>query len=334
MYTCTVILVLSYAIGLWFSLRTHASQIWQNPTPAHQQHPTTNANTMHTTTGTAPMTSIPSAQRASIYKRMMPASVYQQLLPSHRPQSQTSQSNSAKGTAGRRVSSTEGAELPQLDLPASYTEEDLSRAFALTASAFHNAMQEQQRQQQHQNQQQSANQAMPRSAAPRQSVHETDDDDGGHGGHDAPSWSRQTSVSVLLGCTVLYAIIAEILVDVVDVVLDGSGIDEKFLGISLFALVPNTTEFMNAMSFAINGNIALSMEIGSAYALQVCLIQIPAMVAFSAYYNATHNFPGSDVLLRTFTLIFPRWDVIAIIFSVFLLTYTYIEARSNYYRGR
>jgi Ca2+/H+ antiporter len=28
-----------------------------------------------------------------------------------------------------------------------------------------------------------------------------------------------------------------------------------------------------------------SMEIGSAYALQVCLLQIPAMVAFSAFYD-------------------------------------------------
>ena len=27
-----------------------------------------------------------------------------------------------------------------------------------------------------------------------------------------------------------------------------------------------------------------SMEIGSAYALQVCLLQVPAMVAFSAFY--------------------------------------------------
>jgi Ca2+:H+ antiporter len=46
-------------------------------------------------------------------------------------------------------------------------------------------------------------------------------------------------------------------VDVVDVVLEGSGIDEKFLGVTLFALVPNTTEFMNAISFALNNNIAL-----------------------------------------------------------------------------
>ncbi len=52
-------------------------------------------------------------------------------------------------------------------------------------------------------------------------------------------------------------VLSEILVDVVDVILQGSGIDEKFLGVTLFALVPNTTEFMNAMSFALNGNIAL-----------------------------------------------------------------------------
>ncbi len=51
--------------------------------------------------------------------------------------------------------------------------------------------------------------------------------------------------------------LSELLVKVVDVVLEGSGIDEKFLGVTLFALVPNTTEFMNAISFAMNGNIAL-----------------------------------------------------------------------------
>jgi len=73
----------------------------------------------------------------------------------------------------------------------------------------------------------------------------------------------------------------------------------------------------------------LSMEIGSAYALQVCLLQIPAMVAFSAWYDPRHMGTGAD----TFTLIFPRWDVIAIILSIFLLTYTYIEAKSNYHRG-
>lgn len=64
------------------------------------------------------------------------------------------------------------------------------------------------------------------------------------GGHDAPNWSRMKSAVILLTATVAYAIIAEILVGTVDAVLENSDIDQKFLGITLFALVPNTTEFL------------------------------------------------------------------------------------------
>ena len=43
--------------------------------------------------------------------------------------------------------------------------------------------------------------------------------------------------------------------------------------------------------------LTISMEIGSAYALQVCLLQIPAMVAFSAFYD-----PGKmGEIVDTFT---------------------------------
>ncbi|KAK4120398.1 hypothetical protein N657DRAFT_683736 [Parathielavia appendiculata] len=153
-----------------------------------------------------------------------------------------------------------------------------------------------------------------------------------HGGHDAPNWSRLKSAIILMGATVLYAIIAEILVDTVDVVLESSDIDEKFLGITLFALVPNTTEFLNAISFAMNGNIALSMEIGSAYALQVCLLQIPALVLFSAV-NPLRGVPFEDAARYTFSLLFPQWDMVTVILCVFLLSYMYGEGKSNYFKG-
>lgn len=73
----------------------------------------------------------------------------------------------------------------------------------------------------------------------------------------SPVCVSKLSLSILPSRQLLIDNYTELLVNVVDVVLDGSGIDEKFLGITLFALVPNTTEFMNAMSFAMNGNIAL-----------------------------------------------------------------------------
>jgi Ca2+:H+ antiporter len=106
-------------------------------------------------------------------------------------------------------------------------------------------------QHQHQ-QQQSPQQQQQQRGASSAAYDENDDaatveaaghDAGGHG-HDAPNWGRKKSAVILLGATVLYAIIAEILVNTVDVVLDNVVIDEKFLGITLFALVPNTTEFL------------------------------------------------------------------------------------------
>ncbi|KAK8161653.1 calcium permease family membrane transporter-like protein [Phyllosticta citrichinensis] len=151
------------------------------------------------------------------------------------------------------------------------------------------------------------------------------------GGHDAPNWSRTKSAVILLTATVAYAIIAEILVSTVDAVLENSDIDQKFLGITLFALVPNTTEFLNAISFAMNGNIALSMEIGSAYALQVCLLQIPALVLFSAIHGQYVD--SSRMADHTFSLIFPQWDMVTVILCVFLLSYMYGEGKSNYFKG-
>ncbi|KAF5362953.1 hypothetical protein D9758_007146 [Tetrapyrgos nigripes] len=374
MYFCAVILVFSYLIGLWFSLRTHASQIWQNPQQLLQ-----------------PGAELPLHHRQSLYQRLIPHSAqghshgqsggYRTLR--HRASNMTNATNDGvasrpqtpmtrEGTGSgsgtnpnpsgppspvlpRRVSyapppalgsgapnigilpSTPGsshgpippppgfspilesvghavksAGLQPISLPESMSQDDFTRAVAVaTVSAL--------RHQQH----------VGVSPGRLQRAVSAVDPDGHSGGHDAPSWSRMTSASVLLGCTALYAVIAEILVDVVDVILSGSGLDEKFLGVTLFALVPNTTEFMNAISFALNGNIALSMEIGSAYALQVCLLQIPAMVAFSAWYAPEQM----GRVAYTFSLIFPRWDVVVIILSMFLLTYTYIEAKSNYHRG-
>lgn len=98
-----------------------------------------------------------------------------------------------------------------------------------------------------------------------------------------------------------------------------------------------------------NGNIALSMEIGSAYALQVCLLQIPALVLYSAIH--TLYIKPEDVIHQTFSksarvacvtrtlltpdvaLIFPQWDMITVILCVFLLSYMYGEGKSNYFKG-
>ncbi|EIW81284.1 hypothetical protein CONPUDRAFT_56471 [Coniophora puteana RWD-64-598 SS2] len=351
MYFCAIILVFSYLVGLWFSLRTHATQIWQNPQQLLQQplelpsnrlsvyqrllqpgqgqgpasqasHPrslrhkrsnvTSAADSDFPSRSATPTPRAPDVQVSFTDRRPAPPSPTLTRRVSHAPQVAPSQQQGMTPLLESVDFAMKNNNLHPTQLPESMTTDDFTRAVAVaTVSALR-----------HQ-------QTLQGPARLRAAAAGAEADTGGHGGHEAPEWSRGTSAAVLLSCTALYAIIAELLVDVVDVVLQGSGIDEKFLGITLFALVPNTTEFMNAVSFALNGNIALSVEIGSAYALQVCLLQIPAMVAFSAWYAPEKM----GAVAYTFTLVFPRWDVIVIILSVFLMTYTYIEARSNYHRG-
>ena len=148
------------------------------------------------------------------------------------------------------------------------------------------------------------------------------------------NWSRSKSTLILLLATLLYAIIAEILVSCVDSVLeDFPSLSPKFLGLTIFALVPNTTEFLNAISFAMHGNIALSMEIGSAYALQVCLLQIPALVLFSVITAIGVDKALISIRDQMFPLVFPTWDLVASMASIFVFTYLYAEGKSNYFKG-
>ncbi len=283
-YLCAVLLFLSYCIGLWFTLRTHAALIWQAPIsndlpprPSLANIPRQNSlqqsrqvASVSTALDRQPIFKRPSLTALSLGKK--------QLLPftnspRQMPMSPRSVPQTNPGTSIAEVP------IPNVTLPDSKPEPVSS------------------------------------------------------GGHDAPNWSRKKSSIILLGATILYAVIAEILVGTVDGVLKKYPLNPRFVGLTIFALVPNTTEFLNAISFAMHGNVALSMEIGTAYSLQVYLLQIPALVLYSLY-KTTKN-PDADIDLGTslFNLIFPRWDVVGTMLSVFLFTYIYAEGKSNYFKG-
>ncbi|RKO93175.1 hypothetical protein BDK51DRAFT_22651, partial [Blyttiomyces helicus] len=153
--------------------------------------------------------------------------------------------------------------------------------------------------------------------------HEDDTADVGGDGHGAPTWSLAKSGLVLLVCTVAYSGIAEILVSCVDLILSSVHMSERVLGITLFAVMPCVVEFYNAIAFARSGNIALSLELGSAYALQATMLQIPAIVLFSAVAGPRGSF----------ALVFPLMDVYATLTAVLLLSYTCVEGKATYLRG-
>ncbi|CCG81954.1 Calcium permease family membrane transporter [Taphrina deformans PYCC 5710] len=340
-YICAILLALSYMVGLWFTLRTHAALIWT--TPIHEEKPHYHVpSTPHTAIqapsikdmshsielpGTPHVAPKPASIRDMYVKKLMP-----HVAHAHTQGGTVEEHSKDLLKKVRLKHDPVTGETSILDSDVFYAKiADVAQQATTEALKRSDVLRSRRSKLSDLNQGVTNSPAGPSSGSRTQRLPEepAQEADLPHGGHDAPNWSRTKSVIVLLTATVLYAIIAEILVDTVDVVLTNVQIEEKFLGFTLFALVPNTTEFMNAISFAMNGNIELSMEIGSAYALQVLLLQIPALVLFSAY----KNWGVVDIPAFTFSLIFPRWDLVTVILCVILLSHVYSEGKSNYFKG-
>ncbi|KYK56153.1 calcium permease [Drechmeria coniospora] len=340
-YLSAAMLFLSYLIGLWFTLRTHAAVIWNAEVEEKKHEEHLQASMIRNSQPSATETTGTDIRESHLYKRILGQSLKQVGLPpaaetlSRKPSRMNldAMANGMPSTPHVVPPKSSDAVRTAMHVPGLSPADNSALArevaeIAATAATIASRDRMSRKISGAPTHLGGTARSTPRPAATVTTAHA-----GGHGGggHDAPNWGRTKSAVILLAATILYAVIAEILVDTVDVVLESFSIDQKFLGITLFALVPNTTEFLNAISFAMNGNIALSMEIGSAYALQVCLLQIPCLVLFSALYP---NIPdGGEATSYTFSLLFPQWDMVTVILCVFLLSYVYGEGKSNYFKG-
>ncbi|KAI9010563.1 hypothetical protein DFJ74DRAFT_312814 [Hyaloraphidium curvatum] len=152
-------------------------------------------------------------------------------------------------------------------------------------------------------------------------------------GHHGPGWGTARAVGVLLAATVVFALVAEVLVDNVGAIVESGGmpwLDQKMLGLTLFAIVPSITEVFNSVAFALAGRMQLAMEIANQYTAQVALLQIPLIVAASAILDYRAGRPPGEGGL---SLVFPLWDAFSIFLSVMLVSYVFVEGRSSYFKG-
>lgn len=267
-YMAAAMLFFSYLIGLWFTLRTHAAVIWNAEVEEkrHEEHMHSSSlrtsqvhSHPHTHSQNTAETSSADVRDTQLYKRILGQSLKQSGYTEDlsRQSSTTGQTAPANGSASTPhvvppkssggEQSRSALHVPGLsDADNKILQREVTEIAAAAATI---ASRERMSRKPPTVPPTHAPGARP--SASRQHTHTHAETEGpateahqAHGGHDAPNWSRAKSAIILLGATVLYAIIAEILVDTVDVVLESFSIDQKFLGITLFALVPNTTEFL------------------------------------------------------------------------------------------
>ncbi|XP_054480668.1 cation/H+ exchanger protein 1 isoform X2 [Anoplopoma fimbria] len=154
-------------------------------------------------------------------------------------------------------------------------------------------------------------------------IHISDGQEGnGHGaGHHVVHWSRLRAFGVLIAATILMACCADLSTENIEPLLTHSYISQYFIGVTVLAMVPELPEIVNGIQFALQNNISLSLEVGSCIAVQVCMIQIPLLILFNAFYDVG------------FVLVFSDIHLWASIFSVILVNYIFMDGKCDYFQG-
>ena len=270
-----VLLFLSYIIGLWFTLRTHAAVIWnaeveekkaqhavganggipQPVVPGSGTHPP-KAQGSGSSKDTPQRNASSAIRDTQLYKRILTQSLKQDGFVVGSPQDSRAGSvpsgqpshlvppKSADGEGSIHADSSSQRSIRVLGLSEEDSNTLVRQVAEMAATAAAVAARDATRPTRERKPSAHHSVRPPHSGAIVEDHEAALAAEGTAGGHDAPNWGRTKSAIILLGATILYAVIAEILVNTVDVVLESVDIDEKFLGITLFALVPNTTEFL------------------------------------------------------------------------------------------
>uniref|UniRef100_A0A8C4ELG2 Cation exchanger C521.04c n=1 Tax=Dicentrarchus labrax TaxID=13489 RepID=A0A8C4ELG2_DICLA len=134
-------------------------------------------------------------------------------------------------------------------------------------------------------------------------------------------WSRWRSMVILIMATVLTSACADLVTENIQPILNQPNISQYFIGVTVLAMVPEIPEIVNGIQFALQNNISLSLEVGICIAVQVCMLQIPILVFFNAFYDVG------------FVLLFSDLHLWASIFSVILVNYIFMDGKSDYFQG-
>lgn len=134
-------------------------------------------------------------------------------------------------------------------------------------------------------------------------------------------WTRNTSIVVLTGVTVLVALMSELLVGALEPTADRLGMTQLFIGVILVALVGNAAEHSTAVMVALKNKMDLALGIAVGSSLQIALLVAPVLVFASYAFGAPLD------------LIFTPFEVAAVSMSVLIVGFVSIDGESHWMEG-
>ncbi len=138
---------------------------------------------------------------------------------------------------------------------------------------------------------------------------------------DATSWGIGTSITILLVATAAVLVVSDVLVGALTPLIANFGWSSLFLGAIVLALAGNAAEYLAAIRAAMSDKVLLATQISLGSATQIMLFVIPIIVIASAALGH-----GMDLVFTTF-------ELVAIIFAIFVTNSIIEDGETNWLEG-
>ena len=135
------------------------------------------------------------------------------------------------------------------------------------------------------------------------------------------TWSQKKSLLVLIGATVVVAMMSEFLVGAVEHTAHVFGMTDVFIGVILVAIVGNAAEHSTAVLMSMKNHMDLAINIAIGSSIQIALFVAPVLV-FAGY-----------LIGQPMDLLFTTFEIVAIFASVWVLTLIVSDGESNWMEG-
>lgn len=140
-------------------------------------------------------------------------------------------------------------------------------------------------------------------------------------GKEEANWSKPKSIIILLVATALVAWMSEILVGSIEPVVLQLGWTELFVGVVFVAIIGNAAEHTSAITMALKNKMDLALQISIGSATQIALFVAPVLVIISLFFA------------RPMSLVFNTFELVSIMFSIFIANLVVQDGESNWLEG-
>jgi len=137
----------------------------------------------------------------------------------------------------------------------------------------------------------------------------------------APTMSRTAAVVLLLCTTGLVAFCAELMVDAIPAMIDGTSVSQAFIGLIILPIVGNAAEHVTAVTVAVKNKMDLAIGVAVGSSIQIALFVTPLVVLIGWMAD------------KEMSLYFNIFETVSLFVTTFVVNFLILDGRSQWLEG-